>query len=169
MQWKLNPLSQTVNCLQKGTLFPKECLSIQNICCCSHCCNQKWVVSCSLKILCTAKHIWALKTVWGGLCIPNIWWLKGVFKEQCQAVQHLTYFYFFTGKLIVLSFDQIPQQQHLRLWPERKEEGYVAFNCFPVWQFACVLWFCPSTLFINLLCFVLLGIDYREKAPWSYK
>lgn len=79
-------------------------------------------------------------------------------------MQHLTYFYCFPGKAIVLSFDQIPQQQHLRSWPERKEEGYVTFNYF------CILTVCMcavilSFIFINLMCFVFLGIDYREKAP----
>lgn len=44
-----------------------------------------------------------------------------------MLMQHLTYCSYFIGKVLALWLDQIPQQQHLRLWQERKGEGYVIF------------------------------------------
>lgn len=44
-----------------------------------------------------------------------------------MLMQHLTYSSYFLGKVLALWLDPILQQQHLRLWQERKEEGYVIF------------------------------------------
>lgn len=47
-----------------------------------------------------------------------------------MLMKHLTYSSYFIGKVLALWLDRILQQQHLRLWQERKGEGYVIFFFF---------------------------------------
>lgn len=44
-----------------------------------------------------------------------------------MLIRHLTYSSYFLGKVLALWLDRILQQQHLKLWQERKGEGYVVF------------------------------------------
>lgn len=134
MQQKWNQLSWAMSCLQKRTLLPRDCsVNSKNVLGPSQTkdfCPFKNTVQCKAHLPSTESG--RRRTARSKCCD------LGCLQEQCQAVQHLTSFHCFAGKATVLSFAQAPQQQPLRLWPERKEEGYVVFNSLPVRQFACV-------------------------------
>lgn len=62
----------------------------------------------------------------------------GAFKHPEETtvmfIQHLTNSSYLVGKVLALWLGRIRQQQHLRLWQEKKGEGYVIlfFFLFPV-------------------------------------